>query len=84
MLGIAGVVFDGTFCAQELAWRSGTICKTMGVLVVISSETSVITMVLLAAVRIFAVSKVRVALSLSLKCEGIKVYVNLLALALLA
>jgi len=58
ILGIAGVVFDGTFCAYELIWRSGITCQVMGAMVVLSSETSVITMVLLASVRIFAVIKV--------------------------
>ena len=58
MLGIAGAVFNGTFCAQELAWRSSIACQVMGVLVVVSSETSVLTMVLLASVRLFAVFRV--------------------------
>ena len=58
ILGVAGAVFDGDFCVHELTWRSGITCQVMGALVVISSETSVITMVLLASVRIFAVAKV--------------------------
>ena len=60
MVGIAGVVFDGKFCGHELMWRSGATCQAMGALVVIASETSVLTMVLLAAVRLFAVSNVRI------------------------
>ena len=55
MLGIAGGRFDRTFCVQELDWRSSSTCQAMGVLVVISSETSVQTMVLMASVRIFVV-----------------------------
>jgi len=58
LLGIAGVVFDGTFCRHELTWRSGTTCQVMGSLVVISSETSVLTLVLLASIRLYVVSNV--------------------------
>ena len=60
ILGVAGAVFDGDFCIHELTWRSGITCQVMGALVVISSETSVITMVLLASVKIFAVAKVNI------------------------
>ena len=64
VVGIAGVVFDGKFCGHELMWRSGVTCQAMGALVVIASETSVLTMVLLAAIRMFAVFKVRMELTL--------------------
>ena len=59
MLGIAGATFDGIFCAYELTWRSGLMCQIMGVLIAISSETSVVIMVLLASFRLFAVLKVK-------------------------
>jgi len=55
MLGIAAAVLDGNFCAQELSWRSGPTCQVMGALVVISSETSVLTMLLLASIRLYVV-----------------------------
>jgi len=58
MLGTAGAVFDGNFCSQELAWRSSISCQVMGVLSIISSETSVFTLVLLAAIRLFVVVRV--------------------------
>ena len=58
MLGIAGVVFDGIFCRHELDWRSGATCQAMGVLVVLSSETSVLTMVLLASIRLYVIYRV--------------------------
>jgi len=58
MLGIAGVVFNETFCRHEFTWRSGSTCQLMGSLVVISSETSVLTMVLLASIRLYVVSNV--------------------------
>ena len=60
MLAIAGVVFDGTFCAHELAWRAGPTCQAMGALVVISSQTSVMMMVLLTTVRVHAVLRVSI------------------------
>ena len=60
MLGIAGGVYSGRFCAYDISWRSSITCKIMGVLVVLSSETSVMTMLLLASFRLFAVLKVRV------------------------
>lgn len=58
MLGIAGGVYSGSFCAHDISWRSGITCQIMGVLVVVSSETSVITMLLLSMFRLFAVMKV--------------------------
>ena len=57
MFGAAGAKFEGDFCVQEFVWRSGVACQAMGALVVISSETSVLTMVLLASVRLFVVLK---------------------------
>ena len=66
MLGIAGGVYSGRFCAYDISWRSGVTCKIMGVLVVLSSETSVMTMLLLASFRLFAVLKVKKKLIFSL------------------
>ena len=61
MLGIIGTKYDGDFCRHELQWRSSITCEVMGVLVMISSETSVITMVTLTCFRAFAVFKVNLA-----------------------
>ena len=58
MLGIAGATMDQVFCAYQNTWRSGITCQAMGALVVISSETSVVTMVMLASFRLFAVYQV--------------------------
>ena len=58
MLGIAGARLEGVFCAHQFTWRSGITCQAMGALVVISSETSVVTMMMLASFRLFAVYKV--------------------------
>jgi len=58
ILGIAGAVYYGTFERHENAWRSSTTCQVMGALVVISSETSVLTMVFLSSVRLYSVMRV--------------------------
>ena len=62
MLGIAGAVYDQRFCANELIWRSSSVCTTMGILVVLSSETSVSTMVLLTAFRLYAILNVKICI----------------------
>ena len=58
MLASAGVFYQGTFCMNELDWRTSPVCQSMGALVVISSETSVVTMVFLASIRLYAVFQV--------------------------
>ena len=75
MLGIIGTKYDGDFCRHKLHWRSSIICQVMGVLTVISSETSVATMVTLTCFRAFAVFKVNLALHFSallLVCQAEK------------
>jgi len=65
MLGIAGVVYSGRYCTLSLEWLSSPACTTMGVLVVLSSETSMITMVLLTIGRVYAVYYVSTSSSLN-------------------
>ena len=74
MLGIIGTKYDGDFCRHKLHWRSSITCQVMGVLTVISSETSVATMVTLTCFRAFAVFKVNLALHFSalLVCQAEK------------
>ena len=55
ILGAAGVIYSGAYCANKLEWLSGPTCSALGALVVASSETSVITMVLLTSFRLYAV-----------------------------
>nr|XP_026691396.1 low-density lipoprotein receptor-related protein-like isoform X1 [Ciona intestinalis] len=55
LLGGTGAFYSGTYCANKLTWLSSSLCDVMGVLVVTSSETSVITMVLLTSLRLYAV-----------------------------
>ena len=58
-LGIAGATFEGEFCRREIEWLSSATCQFLGSLVVISSEASVITIVILTSCKLFAVLKVR-------------------------
>ena len=58
MLGVHGVIYDGKFCNNRFAWLSSTTCSSMGVLVVLSSEASVMTLVLLTSLRLYSVAKV--------------------------
>ena len=57
-LGIAGAAFED-FCGREIEWLSSVKCQFLGSLVVISSEASVITIIILTSCRLFAVLKVR-------------------------
>ena len=61
MLGIAGAKYDGDFCRHKQKWRYNIMCNVMGVLTVISSETSVVTITTLTCFRAFAVFKVNLA-----------------------
>ncbi|XP_039247954.2 uncharacterized protein LOC120325854 isoform X1 [Styela clava] len=54
-LGIAGLVMQGRYCSKDLIWRSSSACISLGVLSVISSEASVMTMVLLTCARLYAI-----------------------------
>jgi len=58
ILGAASIKYHGVYCAEDHAWRASNLCVTMGVIVVLASETSVMTMVLLTIFRLYAVYKV--------------------------
>ena len=58
ILGAMGFVYSGVYCANKVEWLSSGTCSALGVLVVASSETSVITMVLLTSLRLHAVFRV--------------------------
>jgi len=58
ILGIAGAVHSGVYCSKSLQWLTSPTCVMMGVLVVLSSETSVFTLVLLSATRLYGVFNV--------------------------
>ena len=63
MLGWAGAAYDGVFCAYRFLWLSSSTCSTMGILVVVSSQVSVLTLVLLTSVRLYSILKVTVCCS---------------------
>jgi len=65
VLGIADAAFSGFYCKHRFSWLTGTTCKVMGVFVVISSEVSVMTMVLLTASRLYTVTNVIIVSSSS-------------------
>nr|XP_039260639.1 uncharacterized protein LOC120336918 isoform X3 [Styela clava] len=54
-IGIAGLAMQGVYCSKDLIWRSSTTCTILGVLSVLSGETSVITMLLLTSCRIYSI-----------------------------
>ena len=58
ILGVHGIIYDGNFCNNRFAWLSSTTCSSMGVLVVLSSEASVMTLVLVTSLRLYSVAKV--------------------------
>ncbi|XP_076799429.1 uncharacterized protein LOC143444168 isoform X2 [Clavelina lepadiformis] len=57
ILGATGIFYSGIYCANRLNWLSSHTCAVMGILVVISSETSVMTMLMLTIFRLYAVIK---------------------------
>ena len=58
MLGVGELKISGKFCQLKASWCSSTLCSTMGTLVLLSSETSVLIMVLLTSLRLFSVFNV--------------------------
>jgi len=58
MLGVSYERLRGSYCFKEVEWRSSGMCTTMGVFVVISMESSVLTTLILASVRLYAILKV--------------------------
>lgn len=58
ILGSADAHYSGVYCKHKLEWLSSGCCAAMGVLVVISSETSVFTMILLTTFRLYAIYNV--------------------------
>ena len=49
------VIFSGKYCLNDKPWRSGRTCQLIGVLVALSSETSVLTLVCLASYRLYTI-----------------------------
>lgn len=58
LLGANGIKFSGIYCSVSIKWLSSPTCNIMGVLAVLSSETSVATLVMLTALRLYSILKV--------------------------
>lgn len=58
LLGGFGVKVAGRYCSLSLDWLCSKTCTTMGVLVVLSSETSVVTLALLSSLRMYSIYNV--------------------------
>ena len=57
LLEAASLKFHNSYCSNDHIWRASGMCSAMGILVVLSTETSVVTMALLTALRLYAVLK---------------------------
>ena len=62
VLGINAEIYSGKYVKYDLSWRSSKTCNALGILNVVSSETSMFTMVLLVSTRLYAVFKVLILL----------------------
>ncbi|XP_076807070.1 uncharacterized protein LOC143450419 [Clavelina lepadiformis] len=54
-LGIVNVSCSGSYCRRDRFWRSSALCQGLGVLMVTSSEASLLTLLLLSAYRLYCV-----------------------------
>ena len=59
-LGIYDYIYRGQYCINSVGWLSSNTCQILGVLVILSSQTSVLTLALLSTFRLIAVIKVSV------------------------
>nr|XP_018670728.1 low-density lipoprotein receptor-related protein 2-like [Ciona intestinalis] len=57
VLGSMGIKYGGKFCAHAKHWMGSGTCQALGVMVFVSTETSVMIMVTLTAFRLYAVYK---------------------------
>ena len=48
--------FSGNYCIQQVSWLQGTECTFLGVLAVISSQSSILLMVLMTSYRLYGVT----------------------------
>ena len=71
------------FCNIKVEWLSGDVCKYMGIMVVVSSETSVFTMVLLTSIRLIAVMNVSFNFFIVVYCRSTVCFFLILTLILL-
>ena len=58
-VGIAYESLKDSYCQTELLWRGSSVCTWMGVTAFISSQTSVLTMIMLTTCRLYTIIRVR-------------------------
>ena len=57
LLSIADATFRGMYCLKSNEWLTGFQCRSLGVLAVLSSQSSVLALVALSTVRLITVLK---------------------------
>ena len=70
ILSIFDALYSGIYCLKSMEWLSSNTCSFLGVLVVVSSQTSVLTLVILCTVRLITV------LDVSVKCDLYNMYMT--------
>ena len=55
VLCIISTIYSGHYCTQDKPWRTGSLCRVMGTLVMISSESSVLTLLIMGGFRLYTV-----------------------------
>ena len=51
-------IFSGKYCAVYINWLTGNTCQFLGVLMMLSSEVSIFTLVMLASLRMMSIMRV--------------------------
>ena len=57
-INIFNVIYSGRYCTKSIEWLSGYYCRILGVLVVVSSQTSVFMLTFLSTIRLITTIKV--------------------------
>ena len=57
-LSVYAYIFSGKYCAVYINWLTGNICQFLGVLMMLSSEVSIFTLVMLASLRLMSIIRV--------------------------
>ena len=70
ILSIFDALYSGIYCLKSMEWLSSNTCSFLGVLVVVSSQTSVLTLVILGTVRLITV------LDVSVECDLHNLYMT--------
>ncbi|XP_078485036.1 uncharacterized protein LOC113474128 [Ciona intestinalis] len=54
-ISIKGVQFSGSYCYNDLEWRTSKLCNTLGVFVILSTQTSLFVMCIMTTFRLMGV-----------------------------